>query len=152
MFENIANAEALSARGVFKYNPKLTDRARELRKNSTLMEKKLWENFLKERPQECKFLRQKPIGNYILDFYCSNLLLAIEIDGEIHNKRKEYDKERDDFLNGCGIKVIRVLNNEVENDFDSIKKTIAKSIDTKTQNFPLSRGIEGVGFNLTRRK
>ena len=147
MFDNIANAEALSARGVFKYNPKLTDRARELRKNSTLMEKKLWENFLKERPQECKFLRQKPIGNYILDFYCSNLLLAIEIDGKIHNKRKEYDKERDDFLNGCGIKVIRVLNNEVENDFDSTKKIISESIkimSLKTQSFPLSRGIEGV--------
>ena len=147
MFDNIANAEALSARGVFKYNPKLTDRARELRKNPTLMEKKLWKNFLKERPHECKFLRQKPIGNYILDFYCSDLLLAIEIDGEIHNKRKEYDKERDDFLNDCGIKVIRVLNSEVENDFNSIKKIISQSIgniSAEIQRFPLSRGIEGV--------
>jgi len=101
----------------------------------------LWENFLKERPEGYKFLRQKPIGNYILDFYCSELLLAIEIDGGIHKKTEEYDKERDGFLNGCGIKVIRIPNRDVENNFDLVKKAISESINTissEIKNIPLS--------------
>ena len=160
--QRLANPEALSQRGVFKYSLKLTELARELRKNPTPMEKKLWENFLKERPQGFKFLRQKPIGKYILDFYCSELLLAVEVDGKIHETRKEYDQERDDFLNECGIKVIRIPNYAVENDFDTVKKTISelisaisaeiKSLSRSSENknivepnsVPLSRGIEGV--------
>ncbi len=145
--QRLANPEALSQRGVFKYNPKLMELARELRKNSTPMEKKLWENFLKERPHGFKFLRQKPIGNHILDFYCSELLLAVEVDGKIHETRKEYDKERDDFLNKCGIRVIRIPNYDAENDFDLVKKKISESINAisaEIKNLSPARGIEGV--------
>jgi len=150
LFAFSANPEALSERGVFKYNPKLTERARELRKNSTPAEKKIWDGFLKDRPDEYKFLRQKPIGNYILDFYCSELLLAVEIDGKIHETRKEYDAERDNFLNKCGIRVIRIPNNDVENNFKKVKQDILTLITSPTSNsdFPLSRGIEGVGFKV----
>ncbi len=161
LFEHSANPAALSERGVFKYNPKLTERARELRKNSTQTEKKIWDGFLKDRPGGYKFLRQKPIGNYILDFYCSELLLAVEIDGDIHETRKEYDAERDNFLNKCGIKVIRVSNTDVENNFETVKQNIMALVSSASLNsdlplswgidsdFPLSRGIDS-DFPLSR--
>ena len=117
---------------------------------STSAEKKVWEGLLKERPAGYKFLRQKPIGNYILDFYCSELLFAVEIDGEIHESRKEYDSQRDNFLDKCGIRVIRVTNNEVENNFEEVKKNILLLIASASPNsdLPLSRGTEGVGSKV----
>lgn len=60
-----------------------------------------------------KFLRQKPIGNYIVDFYCSELQLVIEIDGDSHAQQIEYDDERTRFLNGLGLVVVRYTNQEV---------------------------------------
>nr|WP_226577239.1 DUF559 domain-containing protein [Microseira wollei] len=64
------------------YNPQLVERAKELRKNMTPAEKKLWNNYL--RRFQFRVLRQRPIDNFIVDFYCANLKLVIEIDGEKH--------------------------------------------------------------------
>ena len=66
----------------YKHNPKLTPNARELRKNMTKEEKQLWYNYL--RKCKVRFLRQKVIDNYIVDFYCSKLNLVIELDGSQH--------------------------------------------------------------------
>lgn len=76
------------------YNTKLKARARELRKNQTAAEKKLWNYYLKNH--KYKFTRQKPINNYIVDFYCSKLKLVIEVDGETHLEEKDiiYDMIR----------------------------------------------------------
>jgi very-short-patch-repair endonuclease len=76
------------------YNPKLKDRARELRKNMTKTEKKLWYNFLSKH--SLRFLRQRPIDQYIVDFYCPKKKLIIEIDGSTHFTKDgvEYDAER----------------------------------------------------------
>lgn len=96
------------------YNKSLTTLARENRKNPTTAEKQMWQQLLRMRQfSDYKFLRQKPIGGYILDFYCAALQLAIEIDGDSHAEREEYDAERTRFLNACGIQVLRYSNDDV---------------------------------------
>ena len=121
------------------YNPDLNDRAKELRKNMTFTEKKLWyqylnnvfiplnkgEDFLKEnqgdsRKQKLKILRQKIIDNYIVDFYVPELKIIIEIDWEIHDNRKEYDEVRTEILQWYWLKVIRILNSRINNNFKEI--------------------------------
>ncbi len=97
-------------------------KAKDLRKNMTLAEKKLWYEFLKNLPEN--FLRQKPIGNYIVDFYCSKKQLVIELDGESHFVEKIVfsDKERTEFLTQkCGLKVIRFLNDDVFKESSFVK-------------------------------
>ena len=108
----------------FSYNSKLKDRARELRKEQTPAEKKLWFQYLKK--SNYRFLRQKPIGNFITDFYCPELKLVIEIDGFSHftDDGKQYDAERTAFLEGLGIQVLRITNNDVSNKFDEVCRII----------------------------
>jgi very-short-patch-repair endonuclease len=76
-----------------KYNPKLKDRAKHLRNNSTLSEVLLWLQ-LKDKKLGFDFHWQKPIDNFIVDFFCLKLLLVIEIDGSSHNDKVQYDKFR----------------------------------------------------------
>ena len=94
----------------FEANPNLRDKSRNLRKNMTFEENKLWYQFL--RSYEIRFLRQRVIGNYIVDFYCRKANLVIEIDGAQHyiHDSIEYDKERTEYLKNCGIEVLRFLN------------------------------------------
>lgn len=95
------------------YNVWLTKYARKLRKASTGAEEKMWEILRKRRVLGYKFLRQKPIDNYIADFYCSKLLLVIELDGYIHNDQKYCDAYRTSVLNQYGILVLRYKNDDV---------------------------------------
>ena len=74
-----------------------------------------------KRKMGYKFVRQKPINRFILDFYCSELNLAIEIDGSSHDRKKGYDEARDKFLQQIGIKTIRVTNNEVLNNIEAVR-------------------------------
>jgi very-short-patch-repair endonuclease len=106
------------------YNPALKDRARELRNNMTAAERKLWHEFL--RGHHLRWLRQKPLGNYIVDFYCSEKQLVIEVDGDSHftADAQEYDAQRTDFLNGYGLKVIRFTNNDVQQQFEAVCTSI----------------------------
>ena len=122
----------MKERRTFAYNPDLNERAKEMRKNMTSEERKVWYSFLKNH--ELKFLRQKIIDNYILDFYCPKYKLAIEIDGSQHYEEgnKEYDEIRTRLLNAYGIEVIRFSNTEVKTKFiqvcTNINKLIAKKI------------------------
>ena len=86
-------------------NPELTVLAQQLRKNMTSQERKLWYDGLIKLPW--KFRRQKVIGHYIIDFYCAETKIAIEVDGSQHYDESEQskDKERTAFLNGKGITV-----------------------------------------------
>ena len=78
--------------GYIPYNKALTEKARENRKNPTSAEKKLWYEVLQnKRLDSLKFTRQKPLGEYIVDFYCAELMLAIEIDGDTHANQEQYD-------------------------------------------------------------
>jgi very-short-patch-repair endonuclease len=107
----------------FLYNPKtLKDRRRELRKNQTPAEQKLWTLISKDKISGLRFLRQYGVGPYILDFYCAKIRLAIEIDGEIHNKeeRKIYDKDREEYLKTLSIEIVRFWNNDVLNNTNKV--------------------------------
>lgn len=111
-----------------RYNQNLKDIAKQLRKNQTPAETEMWE-FLKINFPRVKFLRQKPLDNFIPDFYSIKYKLIIEIDGEIHNKQREKDKERDNlFCAKYGITTIRFSNEEVFNKkkmlFEKLEKLL----------------------------
>ncbi|MEG3844318.1 endonuclease domain-containing protein [Microcoleus sp. herbarium14] len=91
-----------------------------MRKNPTPSEKKLWQDFLRNFP--LRVLRQIPIDNFIVDFYCAALLLVIEIDGESHftEQGKRYDAERTGILEGYGLKVVRFTNVEVLQSLEGV--------------------------------
>jgi very-short-patch-repair endonuclease len=101
-------------------------KAKELRKNQTVQEKALW-NRLRNRQQRGKhFRRHHPYNIYILDFYCFESSLAIEVDGEIHLKQKVYDLERTRFLESSGLMVLRFNNEDIEKRIDWVIKEINK--------------------------
>ena len=103
-----------------KSNKNLTKNAKDLRNNMTKEEKHLWYDFLKDYP--VKFRRQKVIGKYIVDFYCDKAKLVIELDGSQHFEEKgiKYDEERTAFLLQYDLKVVRIPNNEVNDNFEGI--------------------------------
>jgi very-short-patch-repair endonuclease len=90
---------------IIPYNPKLKELARELRKNSTLSEVILW-NEIKKKAPGYEFHRQVPIDEYIIDFFCHELLLAIEIDGSTHDYKYDYDIYRQSRLEKYGIRKV----------------------------------------------
>ena len=110
-------------RGHLKYLEELKQLSIKNRQNPTEAEYVMW-RFLRKNKYGYKFVRQKPIFRFIIDFYCRKLLLAIEIDGESHNKKKNYDLERDKYLLNANIKTLRFTNDEVLNDFDSVLKRL----------------------------
>ncbi len=90
------------------YNPALEDKAKELRQAGNLSEVLFWNQVKNKQFKGFDFDRQKVIGNYIVDFYCSNCHTVIEIDGSSHDDKKEYDAERDRFLESLGLRVIHI--------------------------------------------
>lgn len=94
--------------------------AKNLRKNMTPWERKLWYEFLSGYP--VRFQRQKAIGNYIVDFYCAKSRLVVELDGSQHYNEKEKlkDKIRTEKLEGFNLTVIRIPNNEIDENFDGV--------------------------------
>ncbi len=106
------------------YNSDLVAKAKELRKNMTAAEKKLWYGYL--RGFKFRVLRQRPIAYFIVDFYCAALKLVIEVDGDSHftEEGKTYDTKRTEILAGYGLKVIRFTNDEVLHNFESVCQCI----------------------------
>jgi very-short-patch-repair endonuclease len=119
---------------IVEYNKKLKKRSQDLRTQSTLSEVLLW-NEIKTKKLGYQFMRQKPIGNYIVDFYCKNLKLVIEIDGSSHDTKQEYDKFRTEYLKRIGLHVHIFLDNEVKHNLDAVLKSIKQTI-LKLQNPP----------------
>ena len=112
-----------------RYNKNLTALARENRKNPTPAEIKVWTEALRMRQfAHYKFLRQKPIANFIVDFYCSELHLVIEIDGDTHGETKAYDIERTKFLNALGLTVVRYTNDDVLKNIAGVYDDLASRI------------------------
>ena len=114
------------------YAPHLRQNARELRKNMTRQERKLWYDFLKQLPITVK--RQELIGRYIADFYIPSAHLAIELDGSQHYEEsgQAYDHERDAFFSAQGITVLRYPNNEVTQNFTGVCEHILLALKKKT--------------------
>ena len=102
------------------FNPYLREHARELRKAGNLCEVLLWQRLHKNKFKQYDFDRQKIIGNYIVDFYCINCGVVIEIDGSSHDNKVEYDHQRDLFLESVGLVVIHITAFDVLHFFDNV--------------------------------
>lgn len=105
-------------RKIISYNPVLKERARELRNNATKAEWVLWKSLSGKQCLGYDFHRQKPLGNFIVDFFCDELMLVIELDGVSHNQKfvRARDREKKAFLNGLGITVLRFQDDEIYPD------------------------------------
>lgn len=123
--ETLKERDLISTGFHLPYNPDLVERARAMRKNMTVSEIKLWLGLL--RHFKYRVLRQRPIDNFIVDFYCPKLKLVIEIDGNFHFDMigKKYDAERSRILEGYGLRIIRIANNDVKNHFPEVCKKIS---------------------------
>lgn len=112
------------------YNPDLKEKARDLRKNLTEAERKLWFRYL--RGFKHPVLRQKPIDNYIVDFYCPALGLVIEIDGDSNytDEGKVYDEKRSRTLKSYGLKILRFTNIDVLKNLEGVCQRIEELLVT----------------------
>ncbi len=111
-----------------RYRDSLTWAARKNRKNETEAEDKLWNEVLRRKQIGHKFVRQKPIDRFVVDFYCSELSLAIEVDGNSHDRKLERDKSRDNFLKVCGIKTIRFTNEEILEEIEKVREKLRNEL------------------------
>lgn len=102
------------------YNPALKDRARSLRKAGMLHEVLLWLELKNKKLNGLDFDRQKIIGNYIVDFCCAEKAVVIEVDGSSHDNKQSEDAERDRYLEGLGLTVIRLLAKDVLQNLDGV--------------------------------
>lgn len=109
-------------------NEKLTALSQTMRRNMTKEERHLWYDFLKEQP--VVFKRQKVIGNYIVDFFCAEAMLVIELDGSQHYapEGKQSDATRDEFLKSKGLTVLRYSNLDINQNFNGVCTDILKHI------------------------
>jgi len=121
MIDNISNHH---------YNSNLKQFARSLRNNSTLAEVILWNKILKKKQLKgYPFLRQRPIENYIVDFFSKELKLIVEIDGEIHKFQKSKDKKREEELLKLGYSIIRFDNEDIMNGLPNVIRTLEEFVD-----------------------
>ena len=107
-----------------EYDPIFIERARTMRKESTPAERAFWRVVSNKKVDGYKFRRQHPIGRYIVDFYCHEIKLVIEIDGESHAFQEEYDQVRTAWLEAQGCKVVRFSNREVTQNLAGVVETI----------------------------
>jgi very-short-patch-repair endonuclease len=109
---------------IIPYNPKLKEVAQNLRNNSTLSEILLWQQLKGKQILGYDFDRQKPIHNYIVDFFCSELMLAIEIDGISHELKSKEDEIRQKILESLGICILRFYDLDVKKNLDGVMTSI----------------------------
>ena len=116
-----------------KYNTSLTANARSLRKNMTKEERHLWYDFLRSYP--VRFLRQKVIDHYIVDFYCHDARLIVELDGSQHFEPagRKKDNIRTQVLESRNLQVVRIPNNEVNQNFTGVCEYIDLCVKRQMQ-------------------
>lgn len=113
----------------YLYNNRFSkERRRTLRKSQTDAERKLWQILRGRQVDGLRFIRQCGVGNYILDFYCPEIRLAIEADGSQHIE-SEYDVKRADYLQKESVSILRFWNNEILNDLDGVHGKIKSTIE-----------------------
>ena len=113
-----------------KYNPKLKQLSQKLRKNMTDAEILLWSKIRMKQLKGLMFSRQKPLGEYIADFYCAKAKLVIEVDGGQHfsDDSIEYDRIRDEFMESMGLKVLRFTNTDVIENIEGVVEVIVEKL------------------------
>ena len=112
----------------------MSNKSRELRKNSTEAERKLWSRLRAKRFMGLKFRRQEPIGRYIADFYCAGKKLVIELDGGQH-ANSIGDEKRDEFMESKGIRVLRIWNNEIMNNIEGVMEHIKTEVEKRDDSY-----------------
>ena len=124
------------------YNRNLKQYSRQLRENMTDAERHLWAKVRMKQLKGYQFYRQKPIGDYIVDFFCPMAKLVIEIDGSHHlvGEAIEYDRIRDDYLRSLGLRVLRFTNTDVLTNIESVVDSIRGRIPLSP---PFSKGETG---------
>lgn len=112
------------------YDRKLRRRSQQLRKGMTAAEEFLWSKIRMKQVKGCWFYRQKTVGEYIADFYCSRGKLVVEVDGGQHfnDEAMEYDKIRNEYMASLGLRVIRFTNTEVLTNIDGVLDEIERNI------------------------
>ena len=115
-------------RMLFPYVRGMTARARNLRKEMTHAEGILWERIRGRQLEGSKFTRQKPLLGYIVDFFCAELDLVVEVDGEIHTQQAEYDALRDMELEQYGATIIRYTNDQVINHLSNTLNHLSEHV------------------------
>ena len=105
-------------------NSKLKERARALRKAGNYAEVIFWQQVHKNKFHKIDFDRQRIIGNYIIDFYVKALGLVLEIDGESHNDKGDYDEKREKYLIALNLKVFKTTNIRVLHDLENVMKEL----------------------------
>ena len=113
--------------------PVTFEKAKLLRNKMTPEEISLWEKLKNKQICNVRFRRQHPIGVFIVDFYCHKAKLVIELDGKIHLKRKQYDKERTDILKSCNLEVIRFSNYAINTNINSVTKQIENEVKSRLE-------------------
>ena len=111
------------------YNPKLKTLSRELRKKGVLSEVLLWNQLKGKKIKGYQFMRQKPIDNFIVDFFCGKLKLAIEIDGSSHFEKYKNDKKRQNKLEQLGLSILRFRDIDVRKNMSGVIYQIEKWIE-----------------------
>ena len=121
---------------MIEYNRKLKERARRLRTEMTDSERALWKRLRRKQVQAVQFYRQKPIGNYIVDFYAPKAKVVVEVDGSQHmgSERAPRDLQKDAFLASQGLRVLRFDDLQVLNEIEGVMEVIFQAI---------SRSLEG---------
>ncbi len=121
------------------YNKSLLNRSKNMSRTMTKAESRIWFDLLsKKQLLGLKFIKQKIVFSYILDFYCSELSLAIEIDGESHDAKLDYDKTRDNYIKACGINVIRLSNHDVFGNLEGVREFLIEEAG-KIKSFKINK-------------
>jgi very-short-patch-repair endonuclease len=127
---------------VEKYNKQLKPTARSLRTTMTDAEQRLWYRLRRKQIQDLQFYRQKPLLNFVVDFYCPAAKLVIEIDGSQHAEATHElkDQERDELLAGLGLSVLRFDNRQVLLETDAVLAVINAVVNERKSLPPLKKG------------
>jgi very-short-patch-repair endonuclease len=124
-------------RKIIPYNPKLKELARRFRNNPTEGERKLWQHLKGKQMLGYDFDRQKPLDQFIVDFFCYDLMLAIEINGDFHfdeQGRVERDKKRQQRVEKLGIRFLRFSDDDVTLNIDGVLEVIENWIIENIRN------------------
>ena len=115
----------------YRLHAPTVERARQLRREQTPAEQKLWAALRGSLLGGFKFRRQRLIGRFIVDFFCAEAKLVVEIDGDVHAGQEEYDQVRTDWLEERGYRVIRFCNEDVIKDIDAVGREILMACQRK---------------------
>ncbi len=130
---------------------KLKLAAREMRHEPTPAENTLWQRLRKKQLLGSKFRRQHPIDRFIVDFFCAEARLVIEVDGPIHEQQAEYDQLRQAYIESLGIRVLRFSNAEVLQQLNAVLERIGEALLNPSPDSPPHRNGEGLGVGSSHR-